>query len=136
MPSSPISAICLTYWRSGWPTRPNRESHENIVICSPAASRAAPAWPKAIPINGRTSSLEPPLFSNDTHYTAESLNRLGIPVTASEGSSFTIDGQGGRIPVKEAELYIGNSGTSARFLTALVALADGGEYHLDGNERM
>ena len=41
----------------------------------------------------------------------------------------------GRVPVKQAELFVGNSGTSLRFLTALVALGHG-TYRLDGVPRM
>ncbi|HEY0074884.1 MAG TPA: hypothetical protein VGB77_12330, partial [Abditibacteriaceae bacterium] len=82
------------------------------------------------------SRLEGALFSDDTHYMSESLRRLGIPVRADEArEQFEIEGQGGRLLVEQAELFIGNSGTSARFLTALCSLGNG-TYRLDGVERM
>ena len=46
-----------------------------------------------------------------------------------------ITGLGGKIPVSSAELFIGNAGTAARFLTAFLTLGNG-EYILDGEPRM
>jgi 3-phosphoshikimate 1-carboxyvinyltransferase len=82
------------------------------------------------------SILTEALFSDDTHYMQESLNRLGIRVEANPADArFIVDGAGGTIPSSEASLFIGNSGTSARFLTALAALGSG-TYIVDGIERM
>jgi 3-phosphoshikimate 1-carboxyvinyltransferase len=82
-----------------------------------------------------TSHLEGALFSDDTHYMSEALRQLQIPVRAdAENELFEVDGQG-RVPAQSAELFVGNSGTSARFLTALVALGNG-TFRLDGVERM
>jgi 3-phosphoshikimate 1-carboxyvinyltransferase len=82
------------------------------------------------------STLEGALFSDDTERMADSLNRLGIRVTANaDACRYEIDGAGGRIPASEAELFVGNAGTAARFLTALLALGRG-RYVLDGIERM
>jgi 3-phosphoshikimate 1-carboxyvinyltransferase len=76
------------------------------------------------------------LFSDDTRYMAEALRTLGVPVTADEAAErFSVEGAGGRIPAREADLFIGNSGTSARFLTASLALGRG-RYRLDGTPRM
>jgi len=85
--------------------------------------------------HGRTT-ISPALFSDDTHYMAHSLRRLGIVVAEDEAAqSFVVDGAGGIIPAKSAELFVGNSGTTARFITALLALGHG-EYVVDGVERM
>ena len=82
------------------------------------------------------SVLRDALFSDDTRYMAESLDRLGIQVESDlDNQTFTIDGRGGVIPADQANLFIGNSGTSARFLTALVSLGSG-QYEIDGIERM
>lgn len=82
------------------------------------------------------SRLEGALFSDDTHYMSEALRALGIPVRADAGAElFEVEGAGGRIPATTAELFVGNSGTSARFLTALLALGNG-PYRVDGVERM
>jgi 3-phosphoshikimate 1-carboxyvinyltransferase len=82
------------------------------------------------------TTLAQALFSEDTAYMCASLNRLGIEVDADEASSrFVVHGRGGTIPASEASLFIGNSGTSARFLTAMVALGHG-TYEIDGVARM
>ena len=51
----------------------------------------------------------------------------------AEGRS--VRGTGARLRAPDTALYIGNSGTSARFLTAAATLA-GGPVLIDGNERM
>ena len=45
------------------------------------------------------------------------------------------EGEGGRIPKANADLFVANSGTSLRFLTALLSLGHG-TYRLDGVQRM
>lgn len=84
----------------------------------------------------RESTLTGALFSDDTRYMAAALNMLGIRVMGDEqAESFTVTGCGGEIPADEADLFIGNSGTSMRFLAAAVALGHGA-YRLDGIPRM
>lgn len=83
-----------------------------------------------------TSALRGALASDDTRVMVDSLRRLGFAVTDEEAAeTITVTGAGGRIPATEAELFVGNSGTSIRFLTALCALGDGC-YQLDGVARM
>jgi 3-phosphoshikimate 1-carboxyvinyltransferase len=81
-----------------------------------------------------TSTLRGGLVAEDSEVMINALNNLGLTVT-EDGSSFTIHGQGGKIPNDQAELDLRLSGTSIRFLTAMVALGHG-RYKLDGNERM
>src|SRR6185369_9367201 len=50
-------------------------------------------------------------------------------------SEMTVTGLGGRIPSTKAELFVGNAGTAARFLSAFLTLGNG-EYILDGEPRM
>ena len=82
------------------------------------------------------STLRQALFSDDTVFMAEALRQLGIPVRAAESANtFTVEGKGGRIPAGRADLFVGLSGTSARFLTALACLGHG-TYRVDGTARM
>jgi len=74
------------------------------------------------------------LRSEDTEYTAQGLIKFGVPV-AAEGNSFCVQGTGGRLKPGAEKIYVGNSGTSMRFLTALAALRHGRTL-LDGTERM
>lgn len=74
------------------------------------------------------------LRSEDTEYTAQALERLGIQIFW-EGGLLHVLGEGGRLKGEEERIYVGDSGTSMRFLTALVALKRGRTL-LDGSERM
>ncbi len=75
------------------------------------------------------------LHSEDTLVMQESLRRLGFRVEQREGGTIVVQGEGGRIPAQQAELWVANAGTAARFLTAMVALGRG-TYRLDGTPRM
>ncbi len=85
--------------------------------------------------SGRTC-LTNALFSDDSLYFAEALKQLGFEVLLDHAlAEMTVEGLGGDIPASRAELFIGNAGTAARFLTALLTLGDG-EFIVDGDERM
>ena len=82
--------------------------------------------------------LEGALQSEDTEVMVECLRQLGFGLdvrwpeaTVRVGASHC----GPRIPAPQAELFVANSGTTMRFLTALVALGKG-RYRLDGVPRM
>jgi 3-phosphoshikimate 1-carboxyvinyltransferase len=82
------------------------------------------------------SVLTGALDSEDTRVMIDALQKLGIGVAVDDSrTTLTVDGCGGKIPAKKAELYVANSGTTVRFLTALVALGHG-EYLLVGTPRM
>ncbi len=95
-----------------------------------------------------TTALTNALDSDDSRYFVDSLQRLGFNVRAGAIHEravraihelplpvITIHGLGGHIPSSRAELFVGNAGTAARFLTAFAALGHG-EYTIDGVERM
>jgi len=76
------------------------------------------------------------LFSDDTHLMAGALRTLGVEVVEDEARArFQVRGTGGTVPASHAELFVGNSGTTARFLTGYVALGHG-RYRIDGTPRM
>ena len=76
------------------------------------------------------------LFADDTHVMIDSLMRLGFRVMVDRSAkSIRVHGTAGRIPADHAELFVGNSGTTVRFLTALCTLGKG-VYSLDGIARM
>ncbi len=113
-------------------------------VFSPVASSIRPPGSKsltnrALPIAAMASGrsvLQGFLDSDDTRVMIESLNRLGIFVSHdATSSSAVVEGVGGLVPNQKADLFIGNSGTTIRFLTALLAVA-GGDYRLDGIPRM
>ena len=82
------------------------------------------------------SELRGALHSDDTRYMAAALNALGVSVASDEpGARFRVVGGGGTFPAAEAELFVGNSGTTMRFLTAALPLGHG-RYRIDGVPRM
>ncbi len=82
------------------------------------------------------STLSGALDSEDTQVMVESWRKLGVAVdhNAARGT-MKVTGCGGQIPATSADLFLANSGTSIRFLTAAVSLGRG-EYRLDGVPRM
>jgi len=82
------------------------------------------------------SVLRGALFSDDTLYMARALKDLGLKVSERpDEDEFIVEGEGGKIPARKANLFIGNSGTAMRFLTAFLTLGKG-RYKIDGIPRM
>jgi 3-phosphoshikimate 1-carboxyvinyltransferase len=82
------------------------------------------------------STLTGALDSDDTRVMVQALQALGISVRHEpENAIIEVEGCGGRFPNATANLDLANSGTSLRFLTAMLA-AGQGTYHLDGSPRM
>ncbi len=82
------------------------------------------------------SMLSGTLDSEDTRVMIENLGRLGFEVMPRKArTNLLVRGTGGCVPALEAELFCANSGTTMRFLAALVTLGHG-SFRLDGVERM
>jgi len=90
--------------------------------------------------------LERALWSEDTQVMVECLQELGWMVNVNPdpheacNRSITVYGLGGHVPrggtaTQPLELFVGNAGTAARFLSALVSLGEG-VYRLHGVPRM
>lgn len=86
------------------------------------------------------------LWSEDTQVMTEALRTLGFDVRVENdpaefcNRTITVKGQGGKIPKagtaeQPLELFVGNAGTAARFLAAMVCLGNG-VYRLSGVPRM
>lgn len=75
------------------------------------------------------------LASDDTERMLDALRTLGVTISSLGEGAWRITGCGGRFPVAQAELFLGNAGTAFRPLTAALALA-GGNYVLKGVARM
>lgn len=91
-------------------------------------------------------TLEGALWSEDTQVMVEALRKLGFEIRVEQDPDefcnrrITVTGRGGEIPnagtpEKPLELFVGNAGTAARFLAALVCLGNG-VYRLSGVPRM
>jgi 3-phosphoshikimate 1-carboxyvinyltransferase len=82
------------------------------------------------------SELIGALHSDDTRYMAAALHALGVTVESDEANArFRIEGGGGTFTAPQADLFVGNSGTTMRFLTAALPLGQG-RYRIDGVPRM
>lgn len=76
------------------------------------------------------------LDADDVDLMLEALATLGVAIERHATSrDFLVRGQGGHVPVKAAQLFLGNAGTAFRPLTAALAFA-GGSYELSGIPRM
>jgi 3-phosphoshikimate 1-carboxyvinyltransferase len=92
------------------------------------------------------TTLEGALWSEDTQVVVECLQELGFMINVMPDQhefcnrAITVYGMGGKVPrggtpEQPLELFVGNAGTAARFLTALLCLGDG-VYRLHGVPRM
>jgi 3-phosphoshikimate 1-carboxyvinyltransferase len=92
------------------------------------------------------TTLEGALWSEDTQVMTECLQELGFMINSRPdpreacNRSITVYGLGGKIPPggpseNPLELFVGNAGTAARFLSAMLCLGEG-VYRLHGVPRM
>lgn len=85
--------------------------------------------------DGRTT-LKGVLFSDDSRNFLGSLKSLGFAVDIDEAAkTVSVTGLNGKIPVTEGEIYVGSAGTAARFLTAMLAMAEG-SFVVNASEQM
>lgn len=76
------------------------------------------------------------LFSDDSRNFLGSLKSLGFEVDINEKEkTVAVTGLNGKLPVKEGEIYVGSAGTAARFLTAMLGMAEG-KFIIQASEQM
>lgn len=114
-------------------TVPGSKSMTNRALLLAALSR------QAVTLRGA-------LWSEDTEVMTACLEKLGIPVSViadpleSGNRTLQVSGRGGTLarggsPENPLDLFVGNAGTAARFVAALVCLGEG-SYRLSGVPRM
>ena len=137
-----------------WPEECMSESLAIQPVTKPIKGKIRPPGSKSLTnralivaaLAAGKSRLTGVLDSQDTRVMIDSLKRLGLTVTQDvEQCVIEIVGCGGRPgnvhtagadqSAKWTELWLENSGTSIRFLTALCTLGHG-QFRLDGNARM
>lgn len=85
-----------------------------------------------------TTTVHGLLDSDDTRVMLDALQALGCALT-HEGPALHVTGIGGRLPVHEGDLFLGNAGTAMRPLAATLAVlaaTQGGRFTLRGVPRM
>ena len=86
-----------------------------------------------------TTTVHDLLDSDDTRVMLQALKQLGCAVTPLGGNTWQITGLAAQLPVKQADLFMGNAGTAMRPLTAALSLltaVHGGAFALSGVPRM
>lgn len=115
-----------------------------ISPCPPVDASITPPGSKSITnraiicaaLADGTSQLSGVLDSEDTQVMIAAWQQLGVAIQHDQlAARLAIQGCGGRLKQRSAELFVGNSGTTIRFLTAALA-ACGGRFELDGVARM
>ena len=97
-------------------------------------------------LSTETTKIQGALWSEDTQVMIDCLKSLGFKISIEadplepSNRTLTIQGEGGNIPrggnpSSPLELYVGNAGTAARFLMAMLCLGEG-VYRLSGVNRM
>ncbi|MCM1183517.1 MAG: 3-phosphoshikimate 1-carboxyvinyltransferase [Roseburia sp.] len=72
------------------------------------------------------TTLNGVLFSDDSRHFLSCLESLGFALAVDEAAKrVTVTGLNGRLPVTEGEINVGSAGTAARFLTAMLGMAEG-----------
>ncbi|MEZ6089448.1 MAG: hypothetical protein R3C05_15740 [Pirellulaceae bacterium] len=83
-----------------------------------------------------TSRLSGMLRSEDTEVMVDALRQIGVPIELSaDGREATVQGMAAEGKSLTADIFVANSGTTIRFLTAMLS-ALGGRYRLHGIDRM
>jgi 3-phosphoshikimate 1-carboxyvinyltransferase len=112
--------------------------------CGPVSGRIRPPGSKSITNRALicaafakgTSLLRGALDSEDTRVMIGALRQLGIAIRTTEPEgTVEVIGCAGRPTNPQAELHVANSGTTMRFLAAMLAAVPG-NYRLDGIARM
>jgi 3-phosphoshikimate 1-carboxyvinyltransferase len=82
------------------------------------------------------STLRGVLDSEDTHVMLQGLGQLGLKITHNPKEHLVIiEGCGGKLVGQSADLFVANSGTTIRFLSAMCAACHG-TFRLHGIDRM
>jgi 3-phosphoshikimate 1-carboxyvinyltransferase len=79
--------------------------------------------------------IENALISEDTLLTMDALRQMGIQIDNQPGNLLHVSGGGGTLVPKQDRIFLGNSGTSMRLLTAVAALGQV-TVTLEGTDRM
>ena len=81
------------------------------------------------------TTLTGALESDDTRHMRAALTRMGIAIEDAGPDALSVRGGRARLHAPDGPLFVGNSGTTVRFLAAVAALVDG-EVTLVGDEHM
>lgn len=81
-----------------------------------------------------TSQIEGILKSDDPSWCIDVLKKLGVQIMV-DGETAVVEGCGGNWPIQSGDLYVGASGTLARFLPGVLAVGTG-KWTISGSGRL
>ena len=112
---------------------PFKRAHGSIIL--PGSKSISNRALLLAALSSGTTTLKNVLDADDTQVMRNALRKLGLTVTDQANNVCVVQGCGGKFPVKDADLFMGNAGTAIRPLTAALAM-QGGNYRLSGVPRM
>ncbi len=112
-----------------------RQLKPNNTVALPGSKSISNRTLLLAALSDNTCEIRSLLKSDDTDRMLEALDKLGIPLARTVSGSLNVTGQSGTFPNHQADLFLGNTGTAFRPLTAALAIL-GGDYHLHGVPRM
>ena len=80
------------------------------------------------------SVIKSPLFSDDTNYMISALRQFGIRIEKKE-DNIVVHGTNGKLKKTKNKIFVGNAGTTMRFITTFASLSEG-ESKITGDKRM
>jgi 3-phosphoshikimate 1-carboxyvinyltransferase len=109
-------------------------SPQTASVSVPGSKSLSHRYLVAAALSEGDSIIENCLISEDTLLTIKALRQMGVTIK-ERGNQIQVQGKGGRFCSSTEPLYLGNSGTSLRFVCALAALG-AGCYTVTGTKRM
>lgn len=106
----------------------------NAVVRVPGSKSYTHRMLIAAALSDGRCEIENALDSEDTALTLDTLRKWGVGIER-HGDTLIVLGRAGQLSAWKAPIFLGNSGTSMRLLTALAALAQGRSI-LTGTERL
>ena len=89
----------------------------------------------AAALSGGECRIRNALISEDTRFTIQALKQMGIRIDDTAQERIIVSGSSGFFKPAADQIYLGNSGTSMRLLTAVAAIGQG-TFILTGTDRM
>lgn len=104
-----------------------------MIEAPPSKSYTNRALIVAALANGK-SIIKNPLFSDDTSYMISALKRFGVKIVRKD-NRLIVHGANGNLNQPKNKIFVGNAGTTMRFITSLAALSKG-ITRITGDKRM
>lgn len=106
----------------------------STIVAPPSKAHTLRALFCAALADGK-STINNPLLAEDQLLAIDALKQFGVVINKTS-NKVEVNGTGGKLKIPKKEVYVGNSGVTMRFLTAIATLCEPGETIIAGIERM